>query len=285
MAIHVTEFRDSRKLFLAKDTEKVTLEFVGFGSLIESDMWTAFDAAIPASVPAMTGTLPRLEFQCQTIGGGFWTATATYSADGAPVFPGMTAGPIPAAPGLDTVLGPDFSFDFTGVQEHITQSKQTLMKVRRGAAIAPDTKRAIGVTKDGEVQGCDRISPNLEWERSVTFRAITTAYIQTVKSLVGSTNNAPFYGHPAGSLIFTGGTAQTRDLSRAVCTFKFLARDNEEGIIIDSGIPAVNKRGSDYLWVFYVDSEDQDMMIQRPEAVYVERIVDEKDFSLLRIGA
>lgn len=285
MAIRITEFRDSRKLLLAKDTERVTLEFVGFGSVIESDMWVAFDAAIPASVPAMTGTLPRIDFQCQTIGGGFWTATATYAADSAPVYPGMAAGPVPAAPGLDTPLGPDFSFDFTGVTEHITQSKETVAAQEITAGVAPNTQRAIGVTKDGEVQGCDRISPNLEFTRSVTFQAITLNYILTVKSLVGSTNNAPFYSHPAGSLIFMGGTAQTKDLTRAVCTFKFLARDNETGIVVCPGMPAVNKKGSEYLWVLYADKENADMMIQTPKAVYVERIVDSKDFSLLRIGA
>lgn len=289
----IIEFFSSRKVMLAKDTETATLDFVGYGTDDDAVARADFALAIPAFFTAFTNPLTLLYFDSYTLGGLFWKATAYYGPDTAPPFPAVgIAGPptpVAAAPGLNTPLGPDFSFDFNGVIEHITQSKQTVASYKRGAVGgAADTQRAIGVTKDGQILGCDKVSPNFEWSRTVTFGSVTLEYLQTVSGLVGSTNNATFYNFPAKSLIFLGGNAQTKDTMRAVCTFKFLHRPNLTGITICNDLPfapeVIDKKGSEFLWVSYKNVDNANKITQQPDAVYIERICDEADFADLRIG-
>ena len=49
-------------------------------------------------------------------------------------------------------------------------------------------------------------------------------------------------------------------------------------------IVGVDKKGWEYLWVRYADAEDQNVLVKKPIAVYVERVYEEGDFSLLGIG-
>ena len=51
------------------------------------------------------------------------------------------------------------------------------------------------------------------------------------------------------------------------------------------GINGINKKGWEYLWVRYVDDKDAAamMMVKKPLAVYVEKVYQAGDFSLLGI--
>lgn len=289
MALTIREMFDSRRWNPAKDRETGVLEFVGYGTDDDAEARAAFDAAIPATFTPFLFPLTRLSFDLWTLGGKFWRATAPYGPDPAPLLPAVgIAGPPAPVLGVPTenqALGPDYSFDFTGVTEKITQSKATVSATKRGGGAAPDTKGAIGVTADGQVQGCERISPNQEWSKSVTFGCITLAYIKSVSALVGNTNISPFYTFPAGSLIFMGDTAQTDDTYRAKVTFKFLHVPNATSVVICSDLVVAVKRGADYLWVSYKSGFDANRPVQVPDAAYVERIVDDVDFSLLGIRA
>ena len=46
----------------------------------------------------------------------------------------------------------------------------------------------------------------------------------------------------------------------------------------------VNKKGWEYLWVRYGDVEDQKVLIKQPESVYVERVYEPGNLTLLGIG-
>lgn len=295
MPFLVQEWDYSRKVTIGKDRFDGKLEYVGFGSSNDATARAAFQAALPATFLGLT----LIDFDIYTIGGGFWKCEARYLPDPAPRFPGVGGVgpppiPIPPAPTLNQPLGPSYSFDFTGVEEHITQSKETVKKSKRGGGVAADCKGAIGATKDGRVEGCTKLSPNLEWSVSVTFDFVTMQYIQDVGKLVGQTNDDTFYGFPAESLIFMGGTLQTQDLTKAVATFKFLYRANISTDIVilpdEEGSPGSGlkitggKKGSEYLWVSYKDVDNNVRITQQPDSAYVERIVDKVDFGLIGIG-
>lgn len=296
MAMVIQEMFDSRRVFLAKDSERGVLEFVGYGTDDDAESRTAFVAAIPATFTFFVHPLTLLDFTHWTLGGKLWRATANYGPDPAPLFPavGIVGPPIPVepAPEYDEPLGPDYSFDFVGGTEHVTQSRRTISATGRNGRIPPNAMGAIGVTADNRVNGCERTSPNKEWSRTVTFQSITMQYIQTVAAMVGCTNNAQFYGKPPLSQVFVGGTAQTDDTSRARVTFKFLHRPNLTNIVICPGLTVPSKKGSEYLWVSYKPASGPDRVgagananTMQPDAAYVERIVDAVDFGQLRIGA
>jgi hypothetical protein len=288
VAFNILEFRESRRVTLAKDTESADLVFVAFTQLDDSLVRPAVQAALPASFTPFSNALPLLTFDINPRGGGFWRVDAHYGPDTAPLFPAVgIAGPptpVAAAPGPNTPLGPDFSFDFEGVTEKITQSKETISKTKRGAGVAPDNKGAIGITADGTVEGCERVSPNLVWSRTVTFASATTEYIDLIASLVGSTNDATFYNKPAKSQIFLGGNAQTDDTFKTKVTLKFLSRPNLTLIDICDGLQVPAKNGSEYLWVSYKRVETENKLFKQPDSAYVERICDVADWSQLRIG-
>lgn len=292
MPFTITERFDSRRHVYSKDREHGIMEFTGFGTDDDAVARAAFNATIPTVFTFMANPLTRLDFETWTLGGLFWRAVANFGPDTAPVYPavGIPGPPTPvvAAPNPNAPLGADFAFDFTGVPERITQSKETKGRyLRDGSGLGndgPDHKGAIGVTADGQVEGCEKPSPNLEWSRTVTFASVTMAYIDTVAALVGTTNNAMFYGRPAGSQVFMGGNCQIDDTYRAKVTLKFTSRPNLTNIVICSGLTVATKLGSDYLWVSYKAGNNTNSSVQQPRAAYVERISDPADWSAFGIG-
>ena len=49
-------------------------------------------------------------------------------------------------------------------------------------------------------------------------------------------------------------------------------------------VGTIFKRGWDFLWVAYADVPDQNTMVKQAVAVYVEKVHQEGDLSLLGIG-
>ena len=287
MPFSVTERFDSRRVILSKDRESGTMEFTGYGSDDDQVARDGFRDAIPTVFTFFANPLALLDFEIYTLGGLFWRATANFGPNTAPFYPavGIPGAPTPVAdaPGINEPLGADYGFDFMGTSEHITQSKRTISKTNNGGGAAADANGTIGATNDNVI-GCERISPNQEWSRTVTFESVTMSYIETISNMVGSTNNAPFHGKPAGSQIFLGGNCQIDDTYRAKVTFNFLSRPNLTNIVICEDLIVPFKRGSDYLWVMYGPKTDANTSTRQPTAVYVERIVDAVDFGQLRIG-
>ena len=310
MPFAVTENFDSRKVTWTKDRELATLTYTGYGSDDDAVARESFNAEIPLTFKPFSNTLVRLNLEVWTMGGLFWQATADYGPDNAPLYPGVGAAgdptplsPLLAAPGPNTPLGPGYSFDFTGITERIFQSKETTFSLKRPFATivdplmelpagpAPDCQQAIGQTKD-DIEGCERISPNLEWSRTVTFEFITQVYIDAVAALAGTTNISTFYGLPAGTQLFMGGNCQTDDVKKAKVTFKFLSRPNVSTVLICTGITiepppgrAYAKGGHEYVWCSYRSAFSENRHVFNPKSAYVEQIYSEADFSALRIGS
>jgi hypothetical protein len=287
MAFRIREFTTSRSGTKGKDSESREIIMIGDGSSSDA----VAKAAFVTFAPAFFDGLVLQDIRYEPLGGLMWRATAIYLPDAAPDLPGVGIDgqptPVDNLPGPNDPLGPSYDFDFTGVTEHITQSKETIHRIARDTAnaanSAPDNQRAIGVTKDGRVEGCDRISPNLELIITRTFAFITQKYIDTVNKMVGSTNTDVWFNYPAKSVIFLGGTTQSKDSFKKTCTFKFLPRPNLTDIAICDGLTIPAKKGSEYLWVSYKGAKDGKLIMQ-PDGAYVERIVDSVNFADLRIG-
>jgi hypothetical protein len=293
LAFVVREFVTSPRVVRAKDTRSATTEWVGYGSDDDAVARTAFDLAVPATFNDSGEVLTRLNLEVYPLGGMMWKASAFFGPDASPVFPAADPSglppPVVVVAGIDDPLTPNFSFDFTGVSEHVKQSKGTISATGRTTVAGgpADYKGAIGVTKD-EIAGCDRVSPNQEWSVSVTFEYVTMTYLILLEQMVGTTNDAEFYHRPAKSTVFMGGNCQIDDTRRAKVTFKFLSRPNLVNIDVcgDMTLVVPAKAGSEYLWVSYRDVPDAGVnrIATQPQAAYVEQVVDAADWSLFRIG-
>lgn len=232
-----------------------------------SDDETAIRQAVAAAVPLYVGHLRRRPATIQQVGPLLWEARVQFCV-------------------LQNVLAGSTS----GASQHITQGRQT---VGRHPASAPDFGGAIGVSRDS-VDGVDILVPQLQF--SITqvepVEDVPANYIATLFHLTSRTNNAPYMisdGHvmltfQRGELLFLGADFNKRIGEHWEFLYKFSASPNVYGVSLGS-IGGIDKRGWEYLWVRYADDEDKDAaaIVKKPIGVYVERVYDEADFTLLRI--
>jgi len=191
---------------------------------------------------------------------------------------------IEPAAGAPGVGDSSFSFDTGGGTQHVTQSKETTNNYAAAGKAAPDLKGAINY-HNGAVDGCDIVVPRYVWgERHILAAStVTTAYKGFLYSLTGKTNNAPFKGTNANETLFMGGAGQSRDDGNYDVIFSFCSSPNLTGLSVGD-IANIAKKGWEYLWVLYEQCTDQNFMIARPAAVYIERVYDEGNFANLGIG-
>lgn len=182
----------------------------------------------------------------------------------------------------------EYTFDIGFTQQKITQSLATVQVKAPPTLIAADFHGAIGVTKDG-VEGCDIPLPTFSWTEKHFFapRFVTPAYIQAVYSVAEApVNSQAFRGFAAGQVLFGGASGGGKQNELVAITFKFTASKNVSNQTIGE-ITGINKKGWEYLWVRYHDTEDatSKTIVKRPIQVNVERVLAASDFSALRIGA
>ena len=195
------------------------------------------------------------------------------------------------------------SFDTTGGQQHITQALNnvTVLTSKTGSTTittagetiygtnAPSYNGAIGVDEDS-VAGVDIVVPALTWTETydVPHQYITSGYVKAVCGLTGSVNNNTFRSFAAGEVLFMGcsGTQQWDEQKGDGpwnLSYKFVASPNVTNQTIGS-ITGIAKRGHDYLWVRYEKDVSSDTLIQKPRAVYVNKVYRDGNFEHLGIG-
>lgn len=277
MTIAVYELQKSRKQTVApRDGSSFTRSYIALRD--ESD--TAIYTAVNTASSATYGGLRKQRIILDPQGGGVWFADVEYGINqGADVAPGD---PAPTTPGGDDPLGAEVSFDTTGGTVHITQSKETIHKVKAGGGDAPDYKKAIGVSKDG-VAGVDVDAPRLEFQITRNFSYVTLNYIDKLKRMTGKTNDDTFLGRNAGELLFRGATGVSGSDGKVRITFKFAAGDNETFITISDDIELPSKGAFEHVWCAYGPSVSEGALVSRPTAAYVERVHDSADFTQLGI--
>lgn len=277
MTIAVYELNTSREQSIdPKGGSTITLSYMALRDEDDSAIYTAVNTEAPATY----GFLRKTSIKLSPLGGGVWRADVEYGVDtGDEIEPGDAASTAPAG---DAPLGPEVSFDTSGGTQHITQSIVTSIAVAAGGGVAPNHKRAIGVSKSG-VAGVDIVKGKLEFTITKTFGFISTDYLKTLQELTGTVNAASFYGFDAGEALFMGASGTIGSDRKARVAFKFAASPNETSVEISPDITLTAKGGWEYVWVTYGDAIDADSLVSVPTAAYVEQVYPDGDFTELAI--
>ncbi len=223
-------------------------------------------AALMALLPAMRDSLALQSFRFASLGNLTWDVTAKYGKK-KPIEVGEF----------------DFSFDTTGSSTKTTQSKATSIY----GTDAPDFEGAIGVRHD-QIEGVDQKFKGFAFQvkRKYKFSELSSDYILSLYNKTTGVNSDTFIvsykgqviTFQAGEVIFWGATGQSTGDDEIEILFKFEASPNASSLSI-GGIDNIVKLGWDYLWVLYEDATDNDFLIRRARAVYVERIYDYISFA------
>lgn len=298
MALDVIEITGSREVDLTSDSGTATMLFVGYGTFDADEAEAGFASVVPEFFPTTFRILFLKNTNVKQVGGLFWSCTVQYQTWAledigslTPSTPGGDPGNSPDNPG-DSPTDPlpnamSYAINISAVTEHITQSKETRHKTKRFGGPnenAPDNQRAIGVTADGEIKGCDVLSPHMEMSVTVQSGEANLNYYGTLYKMVGKVNQASFYGFAAGEVRFLGCDIQSQDRAKIQATFKFEMQPNETNIEICDSLTLADKKGFDYIWIGYEPGVQNDRPVMIPFAGYVERVTDSADFDKLGIG-
>ena len=274
MSITLRELVSSRAVTSELRSASITLEHLVLGSLDEDDVLVA----VRAGTPPLWGKLQRKKISIAHQGGGCWLASTEYGPPESPEQP--LGGTPPAEPGASDPLGYEWSFDTSGQTQHITQSRNTSEKVKRGGGAAEDLEGAIGVSKDG-VQGTDIVVPKLEFSITRNFTFVTLDYLRKVRDLTGTVNNDTYFGFPKGEVLFQGAQGQGATDKPPRITFRFAVSKNRTSVFVSDQIEITSKKGWEYLWVAYEDAAGTSSIISRPKAAYVEEVYEYADLTQL----
>ena len=249
------------------------LPYLVWGSEDEATIITA----LVSTFPAVYGGLPYQRYRLKHLGGGVWDATVSYGkAEQRGLDPSTGGG---GGPGGVTG-GYNFEVGMTAVT--LKQSLKTVSKYGRYGDPAPDFEGCINVTGD-EVQGIEIDVPTYTWSEPLYLpnSAITDGYKGNLLTVAAApVNDGVFRGLAAGEVRFLGVTGSKKGSDEWELTFRFAAQPNRTITTIPNMGP-VNKDGWDYLWIRYADAVDHNVLTRVPLAVYVEKIYERSDFTLL----
>lgn len=266
MPVTFSEDFDSRPATWGTDKSNLDLKW----SLIGTEDDSTVIAVIEAGLPAFHQGLILRNYDYDPQGGGVWKVVAHYES---------------YSPRVLEVGQFSYSFDTAGGTGHITNSKATIQKYAKAGKTAPDCKGAIGVEGDGDVKGVDITIPvfNFKETHYLPVGNLTMEYKLTLARLTGRVNNATFKGLLAGECLFMGAQGSQRNQDDFELTFNFSVQPNGTSIVVGE-ITGIAKKGWEYLWVMYKEEVNQKVKVKTPWAVYVEKVYEYDDFSLLGIG-
>jgi len=269
----ISEINKSRALRTNHDGASSVLKFLVDGSNDLDTMWTALwgSLKVPTTVddPVWSRTMyvDSISADCQSDESWLWSLTYTDAQ-------------------VDTG-DYTYSFSTTGGTARITTSLETVSSYSVAGKSAPDFKQAIGLTREGDVQGVDIVVPAMKFTMSYRqpYATLTMAYVRTLELLTGTVNNATFYGRAAGEVLFMGAEGRQSTGEDPTIDYHFLRMPNLTGQTIGD-ITGVAKLGHEHLWVIFEEEEDATAkwLPKRPRAAYVERIYDLSNFANIGVG-
>lgn len=233
--------------------------------------------------PASLGSMVRVDQDCEVeeiTPNDIWSGTAVYA------LPEFTNQPQPSG-------SFQLSFDISGQSTRITRSRRTVASFP--ALNHANFGGAINVNSDGTVEGTDILVPYFNYQVNYTFADadVDQAYVLELSEIVGSVNLHPFHGFDAGELLLTrvGGLQRGSTEADWDIGFSFAVSRNETDIEIGPTVyPGVTfsipeKRGWDYLWVYYDEYKDtsNNVIHKRPRYAYVEEVYPYTDYDALNI--
>lgn len=259
------------------------LTVTGNATSLTTEVWPAMSAVFPLTVldPVWGVTLIRGRLQITNPALNVWQGRMTY---------------------IDPARGDDIQkldtgdyrmeISTTGGTARIFASESPGTNYVPAGKAAIDFKCAIGVSGDpvnGEVAGVELAAVPAQ-RRTITYRqpraTVTQAYLKTVRSLTGSTNNAAFFGAAAGESLFMGADIAMGINADPTGTYHFLEGDNRTGITIGD-ITGIAKKAWQYLWVYFEPAVDATAKLTRriPRQVIVNTVYPSGNFASLGIGS
>lgn len=169
-----------------------------------------------------------------------------------------------------------FSFSTTGGTANIKLA-------RAHVASYPDDgpwhAGSINVGSDGEVQGVDIVIPALKLSYTFThpLGLVNESYAQTLASVTGRVNSAPFRTFAAGELLFIGADGSDGTEADASVTYNFIASSNESSLTLGD-IAGIVKEGHHYAWVEFYDDIHDGAPVRKPRRVHIERVYESFNF-------
>ena len=179
---------------------------------------------------------------------------------------------------------PLYQFETGGGSTHITHSISTVQRRIVGGGTAPNFGGAIGW--DGQrINGCDIISPVFSFSETHSFDSafVDGAYRLALFRATGKTNNAAFKGFEAGEVLFLGASGTKRGDDRWEISYRFAASENVTGLTV-GGITGINKKGWEYLWVYFAEDTSQSVLVKTPLVSHVEQVYHSHNFANIGIG-
>lgn len=262
-------------------------EFVITDAIDHTDAVTALLAAVPASVDvprttdsSLSVSLPLKDYSAEELEGDTETffATVIWGQTGS----GATNVTIP---GLIAEAATQFATG--GGTRHITHAKETVQSRGPLQSIGidpPNHGTAINVA-DGKIAGVDIVVPQFRWTESYDFSSlqVTQAYIETLKFLTGKVCKQGWRDCNKREVLLANVVGRRDKNSVWRLDFEFWNEPSLSNQTIDD-VTGIDKAGWDYLWVLTEEAPDNINIVHNAIGVYVNRVYDEGDFSLLGIG-
>ncbi len=185
------------------------------------------------------------------------------------------------------------TFEIGGGTINAKTSLETLASYKDPAATAfvpPNFKNAINVDENGP-QGTDIYVPSFSFEIAhwIAKTDLTPSYIVQLRNLCARYNNAAWQptdgkitlpNFAAGEVLFLGCSGSERNEDDYELRYRFITEPNVSGRTLGN-ITGISKKGWDYLWARYMPKKDGVDQVKVPYYVYVERMYDPGDFSIL----
>lgn len=258
------------------ESDKATLEraYTIMGESNEETALTLLITTAPA-VQTVNGIVLAKKVYRLELDGTIFRCVVEYSRLGA----SDPSGPDPLPEGTST-----FQFETGGGTTHITHSLDTKQSERRNSATAIDFKNAIGFNGN-TVAGVDVVTPVFTFSEThaLSEADVTGPYKSALFRATGKVNNGSFKGFAAGEVLFLGATGQKRGDGPWEVTYRFAASENATAIGVGD-ITGVNKKGWEYLWTYFEDSESENVLVAQPEQVNVEEVYESHNFANIGIG-
>ena len=311
MSVEIRELQQSRSFSQDATSSKGTWKFI-VRVIGEASPEDAAMTSVLAAAPFFWEGLSRQSVTADNQGAGLYLVDVPYSlevADGAGAAPdptqtpGATSGPgggAPSAapPGPATENDPirtNVSMEIGGRPPKIIRSIETLYKIGLNGDVPADYMKAINVGEDGKVEGCEIPDASSTFTIDMQLDFVSWKYIKLLQSMVWKCNDAAWFTISTYSVAFMGASLKTNEKGRVDVSFKFGASAwvTIPQDAIRTGLPAVADAplivpGWHYLWLTYVDEIDivatKKRTVRRPNAMYVERVLETADFALLGIG-
>lgn len=146
--------------------------------------------------------------------------------------------------------------------------------------LAPNYGGAIGVSQNA-IAGTDAYAGHLELTLMVQVYPVTLDLINTLRSMVGTINDAEFRGSDEGEALYLGATGIPKPGSIWTMVHRWAISENLENVQVSPDIIIPFKSGWSWLWVSYKPGVVGDYLLPVPKAAYVERIYRKADHSTL----